>query len=194
MKKAMWIALATAPLLALAACSSGPDVRAMQDPSANFASYQTFGFENPLGTDKAGYQSIVSQHLKSAAQREMEARGYRYDAANPHLLVNFNATLNDKMRVDSYPAPVMAGGYYGFRAGLYQPWPMYANQTEVTQYQEGTLTIDVVDAAKKQLVWEGTVTKSISSSDTKNVPAALDSAVSAAFAKFPTPRAAAAPK
>lgn len=186
--RAMWIGAAVAPLLVLTACSSGPEVRAMQDPQANFAQYTTFGFVEPLGTDKAGYQSIVSQHLKTTTRREMEARGLRYDPVNPQLLVNFNASLDDKMRVDSVPAPMPPGyGYYGYRRGFYQPWPMYADQTQVTQYQQGTLTIDVVDAAKKQLVWEGTVTKSVTGTDRKNVPGALDAAVAAAFAKFPTP-------
>ena len=64
---------------------------------------------------------------------------------------------------------------------------MYSERTEVTQYSEGTLTIDVVDAARKQMLWEGTVTKSVTTKDMQNVNAALDSAVSAAFTKFPVP-------
>jgi hypothetical protein len=184
-RRAWALALAAAPLLLLGACASGPDVRALSDPSANFAAYQTFGFSEPLGTDRAGYQSIVSQQLKAATRREMEARGLRYDPASPQLLVNFNAQLSDKMRVTTTPEPVMAPGYYGYRRGFYQPWPMYTERTDVTQYQEGTLTIDVVDSARKQMVWEGTVTKSVTSKDTQNVGAALDAAVVAAFAKFP---------
>jgi hypothetical protein len=65
---------------------------------------------------------------------------------------------------------------------------MYTERTDVTQYTQGTLTSDVVDAARKQLVWEGTVTKSVTSKDTQNVGAALDSAVTAAFVKFPVPK------
>ncbi len=179
-----------ASLLLLAACSSGPDVRSMADPQTNFAQFQTFGFQSPLGTDRAGYRSIVSQHLKAAAQREMEARGYRYDEASPQLLLNFNTKLDDKMRVDSYPEPVMTSGWYGYRRGYYQPWPMYTESTQVTQYQQGTLTVDVIDASRKQLVWEGTVTKSVNSKDKENIGAALDAAVVAAFAKFPVAKAA----
>lgn len=172
-------------MLLLAGCASGPDVRAVSDPSANFAQFRTFGFAEPLGTDRAGYQSIVSQQLKAATTREMTARGLTYAAANPDLLVNFSAKLNDKLRVTTTPEPVMAPGYYGYRRGFYQPWPMYTERTDVSQYTEGTLTIDVIDAARRQLVWEGTVTKSITAKDQANVPAAIDGAVTAAFAKFP---------
>lgn len=184
--RAIWVALAAAPLLALAACASGPDVRALSDPAANFSQYQTFGFIEPLGTDRAGYQSVVSQQLVASTRRELEARGLTYAPANPQLLVNFNAALNDKMRVTSVPEPMMGGyGYYGYRRGFYNPWPLYADRTEVTQYREGTLTIDVVDAARKQMLWEGTVTKSVTAKDAQNLNAALDAAVVAAFGKFP---------
>lgn len=176
--------VAAVALAGLSACASGPQVRALSDPSANFAQYQTFGFIVPLGTDSRGYQSVVSQQLKAATRREMEARGYRYSAENPQLLVNFSAALNDKMRVTTTPEPFY-GSYYGYRRGFYQPWPLYEDRTTISQYQEGTLTIDVIDAERKQLVWEGTVSKSVTSKDMANVGDALDAAVTAAFAKFP---------
>lgn len=180
-----WMAGMATSLLLLGACATGPQVRSMTDPSTNFAQFQTFGFVEPLGTDSAGYQSIVSRHLKAATRTQMEARGLRYDATSPQLLVNFNAALNDRMRVTTTPQPVMAPGYYGYRRGFYQPWPLYTESTDVTQYREGTLTIDVVDASRKQLVWESTTSKAVTSKDMQNVGAAIDTAVAAAFTKFP---------
>jgi hypothetical protein len=184
------VPLALGPALALGACATGPQVSSMTDSSINFTQYKTFGFVEPLATDKNGYQSMVSATLKSATTREMAARGIRYDSANPQLLVNFNARLSDKMRATTTPTPMgygMAGGYYGYRRGFYDPWPMYANQTTVTEYTEGTLNIDVADAQRKQLVWEGVVTKAVSQSDVNNAAATIDAAVVAAFTKFPIP-------
>lgn len=183
-----WLALAAAAgLLALGGCASGPNVRADYDRSADFSAYKTFAFASPLGTDRNGYQSVVSQHLKAATQRELEARGMRLDAAAPQLLVNFSATLSDKLRVTTMPTMgVGAGmGYYGYRGGMYSTWPLYADQTTVSQYQEGTLNIDVVDAARKQLVWEGVVTDSVTQKILDDVPAAVNAAVKAAFVKYP---------
>lgn len=184
--------LAIVSMMALAACATGPDVRVMADNSVNFSQYKTFGFVEPLATDKNGYQTIVSSTLKAATTREMQARGIQYDAANPQLLVNFNARLSDKMRATTAPMPVgfgygYGGGYYGYRRGFYDPWPMYQNQTTVTEYTEGTLNIDVADAVRKQLVWEGVVTQAIGQSDYNNPGATIDAAVTAAFAKFPIP-------
>ena len=184
--------LGAATLLALGGCASAPEVRVDYDRTADFASYQTFGFASPLGTDRGGYQSVVSQHLKASTQREMEARGMRLDTVAPQLLINFNATLNDKLRVSTMPTMTMGIGYYGYRGGMYSAWPLYADQTVVTQYREGTLNIDVVDAARKQLVWEGVVVNSVTQEMLDNVPAAVDAAVKAAFARYPIPARAAA--
>ena len=177
--------VAAASLMTLAACTSGPEVRVQLDRSADFSQYRTFAFVSPLGTDRDGYQSIVSQNLKAATQREMEARGLRLDVNAPQLLVNFNASLDDKLRVTSVPSASFGMGYYGYRYGMYSAWPMYHDSTVVHQYQQGTLNIDVVDAARKQLVWEGVVTKSVSQHDIDNMEAAINAAVAAAFAKYP---------
>jgi len=177
--------VAAASLMTLAACTSGPEVRVQVDRSADFSQYRTFAFVSPLGTDRDGYQSIVSQNLKAATQREMEARGLRLDVNAPQLLVNFNASLDDKLRVTSVPSASFGMGYYGYRYGMYSAWPMYHDSTVVHQYQQGTLNIDVVDAARKQLVWEGVVTKSVSQHDIDNMEAAINAAVAAAFAKYP---------
>jgi hypothetical protein len=183
-----WLPLAAAAgLLALGGCATGPNVRADYDRSADFSVYKTFAFASPLGTDRNGYQSVVSQHLKAATQRELEARGMRLDAAAPQLLVNFSAALNDKLRVTTMPTMGVGFGYYGYRGGMYSTWPLYADQTTVSQYQEGTLNIDVVDAARKQLVWEGVVTDSVTQKMLDDVPAAVNAAVKAAFVKYPVP-------
>ena len=184
-----WLPLAAAAgLLALGGCATGPDVRVDYDRTANFSAYKTFAFASPLGTDRGGYQSIVSQRLKAATQREMEARGMRLDPAAPQLLVNFSAALSDKLRVSRTPTVTIGLDYYGYRGGLYSVWPLHADQTSVSQYREGTLNIDVVDAARKQLVWEGVVTDSVTQQMQDDVPGAVAAAVKAAFARYPVPR------
>jgi hypothetical protein len=95
---------------------------------------------------------LTTQRLKAAVTREMTARGYVYAEANPDLLVNFSARLQNKIDVNTTPVPM---DYYGYRRGLYGPWPGYAMATDVDRYTEGTLNIDLIDAARKEMVWEG---------------------------------------
>ena len=151
MKTRLIIAAAlTAAALAAAGCASTPNVRVVSDPTADFTQYRTFGFANPLGTDRGGYQSAVSQQLKTATRAQMEARGLRYVEADPDLVVNFGAALDEKYRVSTTPTPAMGVGYYGYRRGMYSAWPMYRDETTVTPYNEGTLNIDIADARRRQ--------------------------------------------
>jgi hypothetical protein len=189
----------TRPLLSVAltvavsifvGCASGPTVRANFDKTADFSQYKTFGFEKPLGTDRAGYKTIVSQYLTAAARAELEARGLRFDEAAPQLLVNFNAKLSEKMRVDSYPAPATGMGYYGYRGGYYSAWPAYDSDTVVSSYTEGTLNIDVVDVARKQMIWEGVAVGSVSEKEADNLQPAIQRVVGKIFQKYPVAAAA----
>jgi len=178
------LALAT---LVLGGCASGPTVRAEYDKSIDFTPYKTFGFFDPLGTDRSGYGTIVSQYLKVATRSELEARGMRYDATAPQLRVNFNGILRDKLQSTTMPGPTMNMGYYGYRGSFYSPWPAYPyNTTTVTStYTEGTLNIDVVDDARKQLVWEGVVVGTVNDTSVDSIKPVIDGAVKAAFARYP---------
>jgi len=181
-------ALAGAALVA-AGCASGPQIRTERDRTVDFSQYNTFGFASPLGTDREGYQTIVSQHLKAATQRELEARGLRLVEDSPQLLVNFSGRLNDRLLTTTMPSTgIMVGagtGYYRYRTGFYTTWPLYRSQTYVDSYREGTLNIDVIDAARKQMIWEGVAVDRVTEKTMDNLKPAIDEAVKAIFAKYP---------
>jgi len=169
-------------LLALAGCTSGPSIYVNTDPSASFSTYRTYNFMEPLGTDRPGYSSVLSEFLRIAAARELEARGYR-KSDNPDLLINFNVQTQEKVQSSTTPTGPAYGGYYGYRRGYYGVWGGY--ETTVTQYTEGTLTVDVVDAARKQLAWDGTAVGRVRETDRQNLQPAVDAVVAQIFAKFP---------
>lgn len=164
----------------VASCASQPDVYVRNDPSVNIATYSTFGFFNPLGTDKRGYSSLTSERLKAATRARLESLGYKYSESNPQLLINFAGQLSDKIDVDSVPS---AGGYYGYRAGMYGAWGGYS--TYVDQYTEGTVNIDMVDAAANRMVWEGVVTGRVTDKTKENLGPALDAVVAELLSEFP---------
>ena len=174
-------------LLGLAACASSPTIESHYDHGANFAAYRTFGYFSPLGTDESGYATLVTQTLKAATRREMEARGYTYSETNPDLLLNFNAKLAQQVRVTQFPAGPPMGGYYGYRGGFYGGWGGY--YTDVDQYTEGTLNIDLVDAARRQLVWEGVAIGRVTEKHREDREAAINGAVVEIFKKFPFQKA-----
>lgn len=118
--------------------------------------------------------------LKTSTQRELESRGLRQTTASPQLLVNFNVNVENRADVESTPA----AGFYGYRAGMYEMWAGYPQDVSTTHYKEGTLAIDLVDAAKQQLVWQGVAEGRMSKSALENPTAAIDKTVGQIFAKY----------
>jgi hypothetical protein len=171
-------------LLLLAGCATTPNIFTNTDPSADFSTYHTYGFDPQLSTDRAGYGSLLSQYLKTAVTREMESRGYR-TAENPDLVVNFFVNTQEKIRTRTTPT---AGGYYGYRG--YDTWGGYGmgyggSETTVTQFTEGTLTVDMVDNAKRQLVWEANLVGRITKKVRENLEPTINQAVMEIFAQYP---------
>jgi len=179
-------AVVVAAALVAGCASSGPDVRADFDPSADFGKYKTYGFVAQTATDTAEFKSIATQLLQAAAAREMEARGYtRSDT--PDLAINFKGKLEEKTDVESTPAPYYGAGW-GYRGWYGAPYGgMGMGGTEVTtrRYQVGTLVVDVIDREKRQAVYQGGVEGVVSKKMLENREATLNAAVAAAFSKYP---------
>ena len=172
-------------LLLVTGCASGPTVRSNSDPSVDFSSFRTFGFFDPLATDREGFQSLISQQLVTSAERELVARGLQRTDTNPDLLINFSANLDQRLQVRQSPS-APASSMNRHRRGFYNTWPTY-QQTEIRQYTQGTLGIDVVDAARRQLVWEGFALGRVTQRTTENIGPVLNDAVVEIFRDFPLP-------
>jgi len=166
--------------LVLVACASpaGPGVRVEFDRDAPFERYRTFAFQNPLGTG----DGAVTRYLQAATRRELEARGLRYDEASPDLRVNFNGRLSEQHGAPH--APVAPGSYYSYRQGNYAAWSGYP-MLETVPYTVGTINIDLIDTARRQLVWEGVVSGVVTDKMLTELQPSVDRSVSAAFAQYP---------
>lgn len=166
----------------LSACSTGPIVRSDFDPRADFASYQTFAFMQPLGTDRAGYSTLLTERLKRAAALQMESRGYVLSEKTPDLLINFQSQVQSK--TEYVPPPPMMWGYgYGF--GMYGGWPSFAFGPEVIQYNEGTIKVDLIDAKRMRMVWEGIGTTLVGNAQQIAPDAMVENMITSIFARYP---------
>jgi len=143
-----------AALLLLAGCATGPRVTADSDPEVDFAAYRTFAFYQPLALEDSGYTTLLSGSLKAEARRQMEARGYVFDEATPDLRINMNAFVEERTDVISTPSVDFAW-YYSYRARSYVAVPFFRDDRQLVRYRQGTVNVDLVDAAANRLVWEG---------------------------------------
>jgi hypothetical protein len=170
--------------LGLAACSSEQaTTRVDSRPGVDLTRYKTYGFMDETARNDSAFISAGSNifDLKRAVTRELEARGFQ-KAAQPDLLVNLG--LVTEQRTQTRQANFQTDGlpyYIGQRNYRWQ-----AGDIPVGQYQEGTVTIDLVDAARKELVWQGT-TSSILSRKPTRAAKQIDEGVANVFARFPVP-------
>ncbi len=171
-------------LIAGCATTGAPNTRVDYDKSADFSVYRTFGFPKETGTDRGGYSTLVTSYFKSSVTTAMEARGYKYSEERPDLLVNF--FMNTRERTELRPGPSFSNafGYYGYRRGLYDPWPMYDDDRTVT-YKVGTINVDIVDAEKKQLIWEGVSEGRMSNEALRNPKVTVNAVVTELMRQYP---------
>lgn len=131
-------------ILTLTSCSS-VRVAADYDRSADFNTYKTFAFFKD-GIDKAKISDLDKRRILRSIESELLAKGFS-KSETPDLLVNI--FTKERQEVNVYN---QGWGMYGWGWG----WgPMGWNQTNVTNSTRGTLYIDMIDAKKKELVWQG---------------------------------------
>lgn len=190
MKKSTWLKLAAAGTLVisavlLSACSTAPRIHSIHEQGMDFDRYQTFAFLKKHQPEGEEYLSLSDKYLRQAIAQELRARGLR-EAEDADLLVGFNVSTKEKVSSTSYPSATM--GYYRYRTRFgYTYGPGYGSETRVRQYTEGTLSIDVVDRERKQLIWEGVAVGRMKDKPSENLQTEVFEIVAAVFDEYPVP-------
>ena len=114
----------------------------------------------------------------------------KISSGTPDFKVAYQVAIEQKMDVmqmtTPYYTPYATGSAYGAMA-VHSNWNMHGGtDTFVTQYDEGTLFLDVVDSKTHALIWRGTGKKAID----ENANAAkretnINKAVQKILAEFP---------
>ena len=158
------------PLVMLFIASSCVSVRVSSDydKEADFNKYKTFAFYKK-GIDKVDISDLDKRRILRAIEADLVAKGFT-KSENPDLLVNIFTKSREKINVYNnnylgwYPYYYGGFGHYGY-AGHYGFG--YGAYNNVTKSTEGTLFIDLIDANKKELAWQGMGTGALTSS--KNI-------------------------
>jgi hypothetical protein len=172
-------------LLALAAilsgCASGPTILVNADPSANLMSLRTFDFIKPLSTDRGNVQTLLSTQLIAATTDELVKRGWRHQQNNPDVLINFMLETHEQIRTRNTGASVSTM----HRSGRYSGWGATMSTPTIEQTTQGALSIDMIDPARNQMIWEGTATNRVTTRMQENQEESVREFVAAILADFP---------
>ncbi len=137
------------PVLLLFIVASCDSVRVYSDydKSADFTQYKTFAFMKS-GIDKVEISDLDKKRILNAIDQQLQAKGFT-KSDSPDLLINIFTKSREQVSVNQFNS----GWGYGWGYG-WNPY-MYGGQTSVTSSTEGTLYIDLIDAKKKELIWQG---------------------------------------
>ncbi len=174
-----------AVLLSITGCASGPTIIANSAPDFNISDHQTFSFMRPLSTDRGNVRTLTSTHLINATTRELELAGLRRVDGNADLMINFVVSSRETISSRSTPSTGMSLHHGRGRYGTWSGYSMSMSTTEVVQRTEGTVAVDIVDASRNQLVWEGAATARVTDSMRQNLEQTLSNAVADMFMQFP---------
>ena len=148
MKKLIYTLPLLVILFVVSSCSS-VRVAADYDKNANFNQYKTFAFYK-TGIDKAEISDLDKRRILRAIESELLAKGFT-KSETPDLLISL--FTKSHQRVDVYNN---AWGNGGWGWGGFGPWGWGWNQQpSVSTSSQGALYIDLIDANKKELVWQG---------------------------------------
>lgn len=168
------------PLIALlvSSCSS-VKVATDYDTKADFNQYKTFAFYK-TGIDKAAVSELDKKRIMRAIESELVAKGMT-KSSNPDVLVSMFTKSRERVNVRDNSFR------YGFGYGWgWNPWMWNgADRLDVSQYTEGTLFLDIIDAKKKQLVWQGIGTGALRMKNVEKKEARIKEFVSEIMEKYP---------
>ena len=147
MKKLFKIVPIVMIALLLSSCVS-VRVASDYDKAADFNSYKTFAFYK-AGIDKAEISDLDKRLILRAVEANLIAKGYT-KSEDPDLLVSIFTKSREKINVYNG-----GWGHYGYGWG-WSPWYWGGyGFNNVSRSTEGTLYIDLIDASKNELVWQG---------------------------------------
>jgi Domain of unknown function (DUF4136) len=161
----------------LSACSS-ITVSSDFDREANFASYKTYSFTKEAQELPVG--DINRKRILDAVSNELAAKGFtKADPSDVWIDLKMNAEQKESATATT-SSPYGAG--YGYRWG----GGFSTTTINVEKYVEGTLFVDMIDASKKQLVWQGRAVGTLDpDADAKKREHNINEAVKQIFTKYP---------
>jgi hypothetical protein len=150
----------------LAACTSAPPKPESQTaPGVDLAAYGTFGWASPTGeTPSDAPLRMLDVNIRTAIRGELTKRGYTEAASDPQMLVTYDTEAKDKIKSSPFRIGIGIGSFGSSGGGS-----VNVGSSSVQSYQEGRLTIHIVDAAGNKEVWLGTLSGKV---DTTNLDAA----------------------
>lgn len=130
-----------------AACAPALMVGSNQASDLQPAAFRTYAWvqpdQFPTGDPRLDNNPFFVKELQSAVDGQLSKLGLSRAEKGGDLVVHFHATVRDRVNV-----------YEVDRAAGYDQ-SGYGKGTQVQQYEEGTILVDIAESSGKKLIWRG---------------------------------------
>ncbi len=172
-------------LIASVALLSGCSVVSVSrdyDPSADFSSLSTYAWKyekQPVTGNPRIDNDLVDQRVRAAVDAELEAKGFeRAERSNADCLVAYFIEYKRRISGNTW--------VFGLGSGMYDGYGGIGYNTAISDYDEGFLTIDVIDRPLDKTIWRGVGQRATyEAEDPGRVTEIIGKAVSRILADFP---------
>jgi hypothetical protein len=133
-------------------------------------------------SDPIADNDLVLARVHRSVDEQLSMKGFTLtdNEAKANMLLTYHIGAEEKLDINTFHS------HYGY----YPCWgcwgPGFDSDVWVTQYTQGRLIIDLIDAKTKQLVWRGVATRRVPNFDTpQQRDQYIRDTVAAIFKKFP---------
>lgn len=162
---------------ALTACAT-VGVSSYRDRQADFTRYRTFDWGPadalPTGDPRLDQNAYFQDRLQGAVERGLAHRKLERSekGASPDLLIHYHANISRRLNVNQVDYA------YGYTVDV---------QSQIHEYEAGTLVLDIVDTRTQEVVWRGWAQGNMTDllRDEGKMTAWIESAVQRMLAQLP---------
>lgn len=157
-KKGLSLILAAALMSGCSTVSTSSDyVR-----GTNFSNLKTYDWVSelqPVSGDIRVDNKLVDSRIRKAVENTLAAKGFvKSTSGKPDFLVSYHAAIEGKLDVTTLSTPYQTPSTRDILNGSFNSGVLAygGSQTFVSQYEEGSVFIDIVDPKSNSLIWRGT--------------------------------------
>lgn len=176
---------------------TGARVNAFAEPDVNFSRFASYSLESPkdfaTGDPRLDNNALFEARLQKAITKALDGRGLKAAKGRPDVLIHYHASVRQEVDMNAVDQRM---GYDVITQRMTPRTPaVTAGNPNTTSAQDrrpyvfeaGTLTIDVIDARTKRLVWRGWTERSLDGAidDQAWLDGQVDEAVARILEKLP---------
>jgi hypothetical protein len=163
--------VAGALMLFAVTAAFGMSTKSDYEKNFDFSQLRTFAFKTDRASnDPLSTNTLEAGRIQNALAAQLEANGFSQAPQDPDFIVAFYSRSKQKTQVESSgfgPGFGFGRGFgWGYGVPFRERWRYgFGPDIWTTNYTQGCVMADVIDAKTNEVVWRGVVTDTISGID-----------------------------